>query len=131
MPGKNRFGSLLGPVEPLPDEEPPPSRPPTTEPLAAAPAPAVEEAAPPAPPTPRAAEPEPEPEPPAPPAPAPERRRERPPTTLRVNKAAAAALWDAFLEAKTADPFLSFAQFTSGVVLDGLQRAEQRAKRRR
>ncbi len=59
------------------------------------------------------------------------RGRQGPPSTLRITDAAGEALWAAYLVAKTADPFLSFRQFASAVVLDGLGRATQREKRRR
>lgn len=116
MPGKARFGQGsmlgLGPVAPLPDDDedvPVPQAPP--------------------------AAPEPQAEPPAAPvaavdAAASERARKGPPSTLRVNDTAGAALWEAFLVAKSQDPFLSFRQFTSHVVMDGLDRAAKRAARR-
>lgn len=48
--------------------------------------------------------------------------RSGPPATLRLNEQAGAALWDAYLAAKQADPFLSYRQFASAVVLQGLHR---------
>lgn len=128
MPGKSRFsgGSLLGPVAPLPDDDDETQESPPSAPESGV----VEEA--PAEPVVTA------PEPQAPPVPAPaavdaavtERGRKGPPGTLRVNDNASTALWAAYLEAKTADPFLSFRQFTSGVVMDGLNHARRRAARR-
>ncbi len=92
-------GSLLGVPAPLPDEAAEPAvAEPTGEPTissVAAPAPSV-----------------------APPvAPG----RQMPPTVLRLNHEAAPRLWDAYLVAKRADPFLSFAKFASDVVLRGLE----------
>jgi len=162
MPSKPRFqtGSLLGPVQPLPDDDEEPTPPPRK--LAAAPEPRKLAAAP----EPRklAAAPEPrererEPEPPTPvarptPAPAPEpepappeetpapdpaasappraaegsRRRQGPPATLRVNDVAGRALWDAFLVEKAQDPFLSYREFVSRVVLAGLGKEKRRRR---
>ena len=58
------------------------------------------------------------------------RGRQGPPQTLRVDDSAGAELWDAFLEEKNVDPFLSYRQFASRVVTEGL-RAEARRKQRR
>lgn len=119
MPGKARFGSgsLLGPVTPIPDDDDPqtPSRPSRRslpvepEPPASSPAPAAAHAPPAAQRT--TAQ--------APPA----ESRRNPPATLRLNDIAGSALWDAFLIAKAGDPFLSYRQFASHVVLNGLGRA--------
>lgn len=46
--------------------------------------------------------------------------RKGPPGTIRLNEAAGRRLWEAYLEAKSADPFLSYRQFASQVVGDGL-----------
>lgn len=51
-----------------------------------------------------------------------------PPGTIRLNQAAGTSLWDEYLEAKTADPFLSYRQFASDVVKDGLAARRRRAK---
>lgn len=51
------------------------------------------------------------------------------PGTLRLNEIAGPQLWDAFLEAKDADPFLSYRKFASDVVLDGLAVRRRRQKR--
>jgi len=53
----------------------------------------------------------------------------RPPGTLRLNDLAAPQLWDAYLEDKTADPFLSYRQFASRIVLDGLAVRSRRQSR--
>jgi hypothetical protein len=53
----------------------------------------------------------------------------KPPGTLRLNEVAGPQLWDAFLEAKDADPFLSYRKFASDVVLDGLATRSRRQKR--
>jgi hypothetical protein len=53
----------------------------------------------------------------------------KPPGTLRLNDVAGGQLWDAFLEAKDADPFLSYRKFASDVILDGLAARQRRAKR--
>lgn len=53
-------------------------------------------------------------------------KRDRPPATIRLDERAGGGLWDAYLEAKAADPFLSYRQFASGVVLDGLDRRRKR-----
>ena len=55
--------------------------------------------------------------------------RDRPPATIRLDDRAGAALWDAFVEEKKADPFLSYRQFASGVTLDGLGVRARRQKR--
>lgn len=71
----------------------------------------------------RAAAPEPSP-------PVEEQRGSRkPPATIRLNDRAGEALWQAYLEAKTADPFLSYRQFASLVVLDGLAADKKRRSR--
>lgn len=115
MPGKTRFGSgsLIGPVPPLPDEEEEPSPPlslPTPadqgpDPTSGQPATATAQ---------QAAR--------TPPAEPGRSGRSGPPATLRLNEQAGAALWDAFVAAKQADPFLSYRQFASAVVLQGLHR---------
>jgi cell pole-organizing protein PopZ len=53
----------------------------------------------------------------------------KPPGTLRLNEVAGSQLWDAFLEAKDADPFLSYRKFASDVILDGLATRRRRQKR--
>lgn len=53
----------------------------------------------------------------------------KPPGTIRLNDPAGQALWQAYLEAKTADPFLSYRQFASTVVLDGLAADKKRRGR--
>jgi len=55
--------------------------------------------------------------------------RERPPSTIRLDDRAGRELWDAYVKAKTQDPFLSYRQFASGVVLDGLATHRRREKR--
>lgn len=55
--------------------------------------------------------------------------RERPPATIRLDDRAAPQLWDTYVEAKQADPFLSYRQFASGVVLDGLAAHRRRQQR--
>lgn len=55
--------------------------------------------------------------------------RERPPSTIRLDDRAGRELWDAYVKAKTQDPFLSYRQFASGVVLDGLATQRRREKR--
>ena len=55
--------------------------------------------------------------------------REHPPSTIRLDDRAGRELWDAYVKAKTQDPFLSYRQFSSGVVLDGLATQRRREKR--
>lgn len=55
--------------------------------------------------------------------------RERAPGTIRLDDKAGQALWGAYLEAKIQDPFLSYRQFASRVVLDGLATHHRRQKR--
>ena len=55
--------------------------------------------------------------------------RDRAPGTLRIDGRAGEPLWDAYVEAKTVDPFLSYRQFASGIVLDGLAVHKRRQKR--
>lgn len=52
-----------------------------------------------------------------------------PPGTIRLNETAGRLLWEAFVEAKTEDPFLSYRQFASQVVRDGLAVRERRQRR--
>jgi hypothetical protein len=47
--------------------------------------------------------------------------RDRPPA-LRLSDHATTELWQAYLAAKQADPFLSYRQFASSIVLIGLAR---------
>ncbi len=51
------------------------------------------------------------------------------PGTIRLNEQAGRSLWESYLEAKTDDPFLSYRQFASAVVLDGLASRQRRHKR--
>ncbi|MCA1694816.1 MAG: hypothetical protein LC749_08830 [Actinobacteria bacterium] len=51
------------------------------------------------------------------------------PGTIRLNEQAGRSLWDSYLEAKTDDPFLSYRQFASAVVLDGLASRQRRHRR--
>lgn len=53
----------------------------------------------------------------------------RPPSTIRLDDKAGHPLFDAFVEAKRQDPFLSYRQFASGIVLDGLTLHNRRQKR--
>ena len=53
----------------------------------------------------------------------------RPPSTIRLDERAGHPLFDAFVEAKRQDPFLSYRQFASGVVLDGLTLHRRRQNR--
>jgi hypothetical protein len=55
--------------------------------------------------------------------------RDRAPGTIRIDSRAGEPLWEAYIEAKTLDPFLSYRQFASGVVLDGLATHRRRQKR--
>ena len=55
--------------------------------------------------------------------------RDKPPATIRLDDRAAPSLWDAFVDAKRVDPFLSYRQFASGVVLDGLAVHRRRQSR--
>jgi hypothetical protein len=55
--------------------------------------------------------------------------RERAPGTIRLNDRAGQALWEAYVEAKIQDPFLSYRQFASGVVHDGIAVHHRRQKR--
>lgn len=135
-------GSLLGPVKPIPDDDPPEQPAPAPaaepEPEQTVPAPAPEQ---------RAAPPEPEPGPEqraAEPAPEPSRRANRggrpmarrrrgkddeAPTTVRLSDRAGAALWEAFVEAKREDPFLTYVEYASGIVEGGLDRERRRRNR--
>lgn len=61
--------------------------------------------------------------------PALERIEKRPPSTIRLDDRAGHPLFDAFLVAKQQDPFLSYRQFASGIVLDGLAAHRRRQKR--
>jgi hypothetical protein len=51
------------------------------------------------------------------------------PSTIRLDDRAGNPLYDAFLGAKQQDPFLSYRQFASGIVLDGLAAHRRRQKR--
>jgi hypothetical protein len=53
----------------------------------------------------------------------------RPPSTIRIDDKAGHQLFEAFVEAKRQDPFLSYRQFASSVVLDGLNVHHRRQKR--
>jgi hypothetical protein len=55
--------------------------------------------------------------------------RDRAPGTLRIDGRAGEPLWQAYIEAKSVDPFLSYRQFASGIVLDGLAVHKRRQKR--
>lgn len=55
--------------------------------------------------------------------------KRRPPSTIRLDNKAGHPLFDAFLEAKQRDPFLSYRQFASGIVLDGLEAHQLRQER--
>jgi hypothetical protein len=69
---------------------------------------------------------------PAPAAPVdgpPEASRKGPPGTIRLNETAGRTLWEAYIEAKTRDPFLSYRQFASEVVGDGLAVRQRRQRR--
>jgi hypothetical protein len=55
--------------------------------------------------------------------------RDRAPGTLRIDGRAGEPLWQAYIEAKSLDPFLSYRQFASGIVLDGLAVHKRRQKR--
>ena len=116
-PGRPTFGGkLLAVPTPLPDDEAPPLQ---------GSASAAEEP-PPAPPT----EPTPAPDHASAAGPSPRRpTRERPPGTIRLDDRAGQALWDAYVEAKTQDPFLSYRQFASQIILDGLTAHRRRHKR--
>jgi hypothetical protein len=143
VPAKSRRGgafggSLLAVPTPLPDDEaasPPAADEPAAEPVDAAPpvteAPQVEDE--PVPPTLTVApDSEPDPEPPvinsSPPVNT-GRGDKKPPSTIRLDDKAGHPLFDAFLEAKRLDPFLSYRQFASGIVLDGLTAHRRRQKR--
>jgi hypothetical protein len=79
-----------------------------------------------------APDPDPEPDRPAvdsPPAVDKGRGDKKPPSTIRLDDRAGHPLFDAFLEAKRQDPFLSYRQFASGIVLDGLAAHRRRQKR--
>lgn len=54
---------------------------------------------------------------------------DEPPTTVRLSDRAGAALWEAFVEAKRDDPFLTYVEYASAVVTDGLDRAQRRRSR--
>jgi hypothetical protein len=127
MPGKSRgFGGNLlgGTVRPIPDDDEPTPAPTTTPEPAPAP-PAQAEATQQAAPAPRPrAVPDPEPEPT--PVSESSRARKGPPATIRLNGTAGEALWQAYLEAKARDHFLSYRQFASDVVMDGLIRQKRR-----
>jgi hypothetical protein len=53
----------------------------------------------------------------------------RPPSTIRIDDKAGHQLFEAFVEAKRQDPFLSYRQFASSIVLDGLNVHHRRQKR--
>jgi len=53
----------------------------------------------------------------------------RPPSTIRIDDKAGYQLFEAFVEAKRQDPFLSYRQFASSIVLDGLNVHQRRQKR--
>ena len=53
----------------------------------------------------------------------------RPPSTIRIDDKAGRRLFEAFVEAKRQDPFLSYRQFASSIVLDGLNVHQRRQKR--
>ena len=53
----------------------------------------------------------------------------RPPSTIRIDDKAGHQLFEAFVEAKRQDPFLSYRQFASSIVLDGLNVHQHRQKR--
>ena len=53
----------------------------------------------------------------------------RPPSTIRIDDKAGLQLFEAFVEAKRQDPFLSYRQFASSIVLDGLNVHHRRQKR--
>ena len=53
----------------------------------------------------------------------------RPPSTIRIDDKAGRQLFEAFVEAKRQDPFLSYRQFASSIVLDGLNVHHRRQKR--
>lgn len=142
MPPKSRTqrraafsGSLLTVPEPLPDDDPTQEASPKQA-LAAAPEPEPQsDKAPTAVPA-KCEEPHSLPttqEVPSPPTPEPNQpataKRDRPPETVRLDKRASAELWDVYIQAKTADPFLSYRQFASGVVLDGLATHRRRQSR--
>jgi hypothetical protein len=126
-------GSLLAVPEPLPDDEPtqvsssrqalaavPEPEPPSDKAPTAMPAEGEE---PNSVPTTKEAPSPPEPNQPA------TAKRDRPPETVRLDKRASAELWDVYIKAKKADPFLSYRQFASGVVLDGLAAHRRRQSR--
>lgn len=108
-PGRPAFGGkLLAVPTPLPDDETPPPQ---------GSASAAEEPPPAQPPEPT-------------PAPSPRRpTRERPPGTIRLDDRAGQALWEAYVQTKTQDPFLSYRQFASQIILDGLTAHRRRHKR--
>jgi hypothetical protein len=129
--------------QPLPEDDEATSAPPTDEPAAesAEVAPPVTPAPPPSPQvedepaTPAPAltvAPDPDPDPPAvdksPPVDT-GRGDKKPPSTIRIDDKAGHPLFDAFLEAKRQDPFLSYRRFASGIVLDGLAVHRRRQKR--
>ena len=53
----------------------------------------------------------------------------RPPSTIRIDDKAGHQLFEAFVDAKRLDPFLSYRQFASGIVLDGLNVHHRRLRR--
>jgi hypothetical protein len=57
---------------------------------------------------------------------APADARKGPPGTIRLNDTAGRTLWEAYLTAKATDPFLSYRQFASEVVAEGLSAREKR-----
>lgn len=138
-------GSLLATPKPLPEDEPTTAEEgPADPPVALTVAPAATEPEQPAVASAVTAAPEPEVEPaaldpePAPVAvddPAPEAATQRgrgdkkPPSTIRLDDRAGHPLFDAFLVAKQQDPFLSYRQFASGIVLNGLAAHHRRQKR--
>ncbi len=118
--GRGFGGSLIGMPSRLPEDD--------DEPEAPAPAAIPDRTL---------AEPEPAPEPAAPPrrpatkrATAPRgRRRESAPQTVRLSGPASSALWDGYLAAKEEDPFLTYVDYASGIVTDGLARDARRRSR--
>jgi hypothetical protein len=122
-------GSLLGPVKPIPDDDVPTAEPDPTPPTVS--------------------EPE-EEQPSVVPARAPQidaeraervrRRGGRPmarrrrgiedegPATIRLDEGAKAALWESFVRAKQQDPFLTYTEHASAIVMDGIDRERRRGR---
>lgn len=91
--------SLLGQPQPLPDDDAPAVETPMTKPAphgSAAPASTAEPQASP-------------------------RGDKAPPGTIRLNEAAGRSLWEAFAAEKASNPFLSYRQFASDVIVRGLK----------